>query len=45
MLTNAKTEFRMTKLREIFHFSRILHKRTSFWKYASFEGVEIAQTP
>ena len=45
MLTNAKTKFLLAKLREIFHFSQILHERTSFWKYASFEGVEIAQTP
>ena len=43
MKANAK--FGTSKTSEIFHFSRILHERTNIWKYASFEGVEIALTP
>ena len=45
MLTNAKAEFWMTKTSEIFHFCDILSQRLRIWKYASFEGVEIALNP
>ena len=31
--------------REFRHFSRILDNGTDLWKYASFEGVQIAQNP
>ena len=30
---------------EIFHFSRILDNGRKFWKYASFEGLQIIQNP
>ena len=45
MLTNANTKFRLAKTSGFFHFCVILHERTNGWKYASFEGAEIAETP
>ena len=39
------TKSRMTENGEFWHFSRILHRSTKFWKYASFEGVGILVTP
>ena len=42
---NANTKFRRAQTSEIFHFCVILNERTNGWKYASFEGVEIVETP
>lgn len=39
-----KPEFWRLENARICHFSHILDHRTEFWKYASFEGSEIAQT-
>ena len=39
-----KHEFQEVENAKIRHFSHILDHRTEFWKYASFEGPEIAQT-
>ena len=41
---NVKREFQEVENAKIRHFSHILDHRTEFWKYASFEGPEIAQT-
>ena len=41
---NVKREFLEVENAKIRHFSHILDHRTEFWKYASFEGPEIAQT-
>ena len=39
-----KPEFQQLENAKICHFSHILDHRTEFWKYASFEGAEIART-
>ena len=41
---NVKREFQEVENAKIRHFSHILDHRTEFWKYASFEGAEIART-
>lgn len=42
IIVNAKSQ--RSENCEIWHFSRILHHSTKFWKYASFEGVIILVT-
>ena len=44
ILMNVKREFQEVENAKIRHFSHILDHRTEFWKYASFEGAEIART-
>ena len=39
------TEFRTTTTSDFFHFCVILNQMSRVWKYASFEGVEIVETP
>ena len=39
-----KPKFQQLENAKICHFSHILDHRMEFWKYASFEGPEIAQT-
>ena len=43
-LMSVKPKFQQLENAKICHFSHILDHRTEFWKYASFEGPEIAQT-
>jgi len=45
MLTKANAKSERSETSEIFHFCDILHHSSNIWKYASFEGVEIAETP
>jgi hypothetical protein len=45
MLTNANAKSERTETSEKLHFCDILHHSSSIWKYASFEGVEIAENP
>ena len=44
MLTDANAKFDTTSTSEFFHFCVILNQLSNVWKYASFEGVEIAPT-
>ena len=43
-LISVKPKFQQLENAKICHFSHILDHRMEFWKYASFEGSEIAQT-
>ena len=45
MLTKANAKSERSETSEIFHFCDILHHSSNIWKYASFDGVEIAETP
>ena len=45
MLTNANTKSQRAQTSEFFHFGDIPNERPNIWKYASFEGVENAETP
>ena len=42
---NVNTKSQVRQNREIFHFCEILHRYSTIWKYASFEGSEISQSP
>ena len=42
---DVNDKFRERKIREIRHFCEILHGNPTIWKYASFEGSEISQSP
>ena len=45
IIINVKAEFQEGENLRIRRFWHILNHRTDNWKYASFEGVQIAQTP
>ena len=45
MLTKVNAKSERNETSEKLHFCDILHHSPNIWKYASFEGVEIAENP